>query len=152
MPGTGPGRTVVTQELLKKVAEASMKKELPEFKVGDTVNVAVRIVEGEKERVQVFTGTVIGRRGSGISETFTVRRIVNNEGVERIFPVHSPKVAGIEVVRRGRVRRAKLYYLRDRIGKATRLKELKRGPAASREDQAAAEQAEDDEVSSDQEA
>jgi len=108
-----------------------MKPEIPEFSIGDTVNVAVRIVEGEKERIQVFTGTVIARKGAGISETFTVRRIVNNQGVERIFPIHSPKVAGIEVVRSGKVRRAKLYYLRDRIGKATRLKEIKRlKPAA----------------------
>lgn len=131
-PAGRTGRSIVSQELLKKVAGRSMKKEVPEFHVGDTVNVSVRIVEGEKERIQVFTGTVIGRRGSGISETFTVRRIVNNEGVERIFPVHSPKVAGIEVVRRGKVRRAKLYYLRERIGKATRLKELKRSPRGSR--------------------
>jgi large subunit ribosomal protein L19 len=113
---------------MRKAVEASMKKEVPEFRIGDTVNVAVRIVEGDKERVQVFNGTVVGRRGSGISETFTVRRIVNNEGVERTFPIHSPKVSGVEVVRSGKVRRAKLYYLRDRVGKATRLKEVKRPP------------------------
>jgi len=118
----------VSQELLRKAAESSMKKEVPEFQVGDTVNVATRIVEGQKERVQVFTGTVIARRGSGVSETFTVRRIVNNEGVERIFPLHSPRIAGVEVVRCGKVRRAKLYYLRDRSGKATRLRERKQGP------------------------
>ena len=122
----------MSQELLRKAAESSMKPEIPEFSIGDTVNVAVRIVEGEKERVQLFTGTVIARRGAGISETFTVRRIVNNQGVERIFPIHSPKVAGVEVVRNGKVRRAKLYYLRDRIGKATRLKEIKRVKAAAR--------------------
>jgi large subunit ribosomal protein L19 len=116
----------VSQDILKKVAEASMKDNVPEFRVGDTVNVSVRIVEGEKERTQVFSGTVIGRKGSGVSETFTVRRIVNNQGVERVFPLHSPKVAGVEVVRSGRVRRAKLYYLRDRVGKATRLKDIKR--------------------------
>ena len=116
----------MSQELLNKAAEASRKTEPPKFKIGDTVRVSVRIIEGEKERVQIFMGTVIGRRGSGISETFTVRRIVNNEGVERIFPLHSPKIAGVEVVRSGKVRRAKLYYLRDRIGKATRLKEVKR--------------------------
>lgn len=113
---------------MRKAVEASMKNEIPDFRIGDTVNVAVRIIEGDKERVQVFNGTVIGRRGSGISETFTVRRIVNNEGVERTFPIHSPKVAGVEVVRSGKVRRAKLYYLRDRVGKATRLKEVKRPP------------------------
>ena len=112
---------------MKKAVQASMKKDIPSFSIGDTVNVAVRIVEGEKERTQVFSGTVIGRRGHGISENFTVRRIVNNEGVERTFPVHSPKVAGVEVVRSGRVRRAKLYYLRDRVGKSTRLKEIQKG-------------------------
>jgi large subunit ribosomal protein L19 len=117
----------VSQELLKKAAESSMKKDTPEFQIGDTVNVSVRIVEGEKERIQVFNGTVIARRGSGISETFTVRRIINNEGVERAFPIHSPKVSAIEVVSRGKARRAKLYYLRDRVGKATRLKERKTG-------------------------
>ena len=118
----------MTYELLKKAAQSSMKTEVPDFKIGDTVGVSVRIVEGEKERIQIFTGTVIARRGSGISETFTVRRIVNNQGVERIFPLHSPKVAGVEVIRSGKVRRAKLYFLRDRIGKATRLKEVKRKP------------------------
>jgi len=118
-------RKTVSQELLKKVAQASMKTAPPEFRIGDTVKVHCRIVEGDKERMQVFVGTVIARRGEGISETFTVRRIVNNEGVERVFPVHSPKVADIEVVRSGKVRRAKLYFLRDRVGKATRLKEVK---------------------------
>jgi large subunit ribosomal protein L19 len=116
----------VSQELINKAAASSMKSELPRFEIGDTVNVSVRIVEGEKERVQVFTGTVIGRQGGGVSETFTVRRIVNNQGVERIFPIHSPKVAGVEVVRSGKTRRAKLYFLRDRIGKATRLKEVRK--------------------------
>jgi large subunit ribosomal protein L19 len=122
----------VSQELLKKAAQGSMKTEVPDFRIGDTVDVSVRIIEGEKERVQVFTGTVIGRRGSGISETFTVRRMVNNQGVERIFPVHSPRVSGVEVVRGGKVRRAKLYFLRDRIGKATRLKDVKRKRAPAR--------------------
>ena len=118
----------MSQDILNKAAEASMKDKdnVPEFRVGDTVNVSVRIVEGEKERTQVFTGTVIGRKGTGIGETFTVRRIVNNQGIERVFPLHSPKVAGVEVVRSGKVRRAKLYYLRDRVGKATRLKDIKR--------------------------
>jgi large subunit ribosomal protein L19 len=114
-------------ELMKKAVASSMKKEVPVFHIGDTVNVHVRIVEGEKERVQVYSGTVIARRGQGIGESFTVRRIVNNEGVERIFPVHSPKIASIEIVRGGRVRRAKLYYLRDRVGKSTRLKEIQKG-------------------------
>jgi len=116
----------VSQELLRKAAASSMKAETPDFRIGDTVNVSVRIVEGEKERIQVFTGTVIARKGAGVRETFTVRRIVNNQGVERVFPIHSPKVAAVEVVRGGKARRAKLYYLRDRIGKSTRLKEVKR--------------------------
>lgn len=115
----------MSQELLKKAVADSIKADPPQFTVGDTVKVSVRIVEGDKERTQIFIGTVIGRKGSGVHETFTVRRIVNNEGVERVFPLHSPKVSGVEVVSRGKVRRAKLYYLRDRVGKATRLKELK---------------------------
>ena len=113
----------------KAVVEASIAafgKEAPDFKIGDTVTVSVRIVEGGKERVQAFTGVVIVRRGAGASETFTVRRIVNNEGVERVFPVNSPKIAGIQVIRGGQVRRAKLYFLRDRVGKQTRLKDLKK--------------------------
>ena len=116
----------MSQELLNKAVAASMKTEVPQFEIGDTVGVHCRIIEGDKERVQIFTGTVIARRGTGISETFIVRRIVNNEGVERTFPLHSPKVAEIDVVRHGKVRRAKLYFLRDRVGKATRLKEVKR--------------------------
>jgi large subunit ribosomal protein L19 len=116
----------VSNELLKIAAAGSMKTEVPEFKIGDTVNVSVRIVEGDRERIQVFSGVVIARRGGGVNETFTVRRIVNNEGVERIFPLHSPKVADVEVLRSGRTRRAKLFYLRDRTGKATRLKEIRK--------------------------
>ena len=118
----------MTQELLNKAAESSLKKELPEFRVGDAVKVSVRIVEGEKERVQTFAGTVIAMGGEGISRTFCVRRIVNGQGVERIFPMHSPKVSGVEVVRSGKTRRGKLYFLRDRVGKATRLKDIKRKP------------------------
>jgi len=118
----------VSQELINKAVASSMKSDIPDFHIGDTVDVSVRIVEGDKERVQVFTGTVIGRRGHGVSETITVRRIVNNEGVERVFPLHSPKVSDISVVRSGKVRRAKLYFLRDRVGKKTRLKEVKRKP------------------------
>ncbi len=116
----------MSQELINKATASSMKQDPPTFEIGDTVGIHCRIVEGEKERVQVFTGTVIGRRGGGISETFTVRRIVNGEGVERTFPLHSPRVGQIDVVRHGKVRRAKLYFLRDRVGKSTRLKEVKR--------------------------
>jgi large subunit ribosomal protein L19 len=112
---------------LIKVVEDSVKAEkLPDFRIGDTVTVYVRIVEGDKKRLQPYTGVVIARRGKGTGENFTVRRIVNNEGVERIFPLHSPKVAKLEIVRSGHVRRAKLYYLRDRVGKATRVKDKKR--------------------------
>jgi len=92
----------------------------------------VRIVEGEKERIQVFGGVVIAKRGGGIHETFTVRRIVNNEGVERVFPIHSPRVDSVEVIRSGKTRRAKLYFLRDRVGKATRLKEVRPPSKAQR--------------------
>ena len=115
----------MSMQLMEKAVAHSIKEKLPEFNVGDTVNVFVRIVEGQKERTQTFTGTVIARKGGGIAETFTVRRIVNNEGVERVFPLHSPKVSNVEVVRQGKVRRAKLYFLRDRVGKATRLKEIR---------------------------
>ena len=100
-----------------------MKKVVPRFNVGDTVDVLVKIVEGEKERIQVFNGTIIAKRGSGIRETFTVRRIVQGEGVERIFPLHSPKIVDIKVKKSGKVRRAKLYYMREKSGKATRMKE-----------------------------
>lgn len=115
----------MSMELMNKAVAAQMKKDVPEFTIGDTVDVSVRIIEGEKERVQVFSGVVTSRRGGGMSEMFTVRRIVNNEGVERTFPVNSPKVSSIQVVRGGKVRRAKLYYLRDRVGKATRLREVR---------------------------
>ena len=108
-----------------------MKTEVPEFEVGDTVSVHVNIAEGDKERIQKFTGTVIARKNGGIEETFTVRRIVNNNGIERIFPLHSPSVADVEVIRSGKKRRAKLYFLRDRIGKATRLKDVDRRPKSS---------------------
>jgi large subunit ribosomal protein L19 len=108
------------------VEAAYMAKERPEFHVGDTVDVGVRIIEGDKERIQVFTGVVIARRGGGVSETFTVRRIVAGEGVERTLPLHSPSIAFIRVARSGKVRRAKLTFLRKRVGKATRLTELRR--------------------------
>jgi large subunit ribosomal protein L19 len=111
--------------LIALVEGAAVKKEVPHFEIGDTVDVHVRILEGQKERTQIFSGVVIGRRGEGMREMFTVRRIVQSEGVERVFPLHSPKIAKIEVKRTGRVRRAKLYYLRKRVGKATRLRERK---------------------------
>jgi large subunit ribosomal protein L19 len=116
--------------LIALVEDAAARKELPSFEIGDTVDVHVRILEGSKERTQVFNGVVISRRGGGMREMFTVRRIVQGEGVERTFPLHSPKIARIEVKRTGRVRRAKLYYLRDRVGKATRLRERKGKPSA----------------------
>ena len=111
--------------LIALVEEAAAKKDVPKFEIGDTVDVHQRILEGQKERVQVFNGVVIARRGEGMRAMFTVRRIVQGEGVERQFPLHSPKIAKIEVKRTGKVRRAKLYYLRDRVGKATRLRERK---------------------------
>jgi len=111
------------QELIKHAEESSLREDPLVFDVGDTVDVHTRILEGDKERVQVFTGVVIARRGGGTRETFTVRRIVSGEGVERTFPVHSPKIAKLEVKRHGRSRRAKLFYLRDRVGKKTRLAE-----------------------------
>lgn len=118
-------------ELLDVIESGNHREEPLQFEIGDTVDVHCRIQEGNKERIQVFSGVVIARKGGGISETFTVRRIVAGEGVERIFPVHTPKIAKLEVKRHGRVRRAKLYYLRDRVGKATRLAErrAKKGEA-----------------------
>jgi large subunit ribosomal protein L19 len=112
-------------EFMELVEQGSMKADVPNFEVGDQVEVHQRILEGEKERVQIYAGVVIGRRGEGMREMFTVRRIVQGEGVERTFPVHSPKIAKVEVKRSGVVRRAKLYYLRGRVGKATRLRERK---------------------------
>jgi len=116
----------VNRELLKKAVAGSFKETLPSFRVGDTVNVSVRIVEGDKERTQVFRGVVIERSGRGVGANFTVRRIVNNEGVERTFPLHSPRLVEVKVVRSGRTRRAKLYYLRDRVGKSVRLRDTTR--------------------------
>ena len=110
-------------DALKIIAESSMKKELPSFSIGDTVKVGVRIREGKTERVQMFEGTVIAIKGSGISKTFTVRRVSYGVGVERVFPLHSANVDSVEVIRKGKVRRAKLYYLRDRVGKAAKVKE-----------------------------
>ena len=100
-----------------------MKKEVPQIEIGDTIKVDVNIREGQRERIQVFEGTVIAKKGSGISETFTVRRVSYGVGVERVFPIHSPNVKGVKLIRKGHVRRAKLYYLRDRVGKAAKLRE-----------------------------
>ena len=108
---------------LDQIESEYLRDNIPDFGAGDTVKVHVRVVEGGRERVQVFEGVVIARSGSGVRETFTVRKVAFGVGVERIFPVHAPIVAKIEVARRGDVRRAKLYYLRDRVGKATRIKE-----------------------------
>jgi large subunit ribosomal protein L19 len=117
--------------LLQLIEDGAVKKELPKFEVGDQVEVHQRILEGTKERTQVFAGVVISKKGSGVRECFTVRRIVQGEGVERVFPLHSPKIAKVEVKRTGKVRRAKLYYMRKLVGKATRLKERKPKPAKS---------------------
>jgi ribosomal protein L19, bacterial type len=110
-------------DAIKLIAQDSVKEEIPVFNIGDTVKVSVNIREGERERIQFFEGTVIAKKGSGVSETFTVRRLSYGIGVERVFPLHSPNVKAVTVVRAGRVRRAKLYYLRDRVGKAAKVKE-----------------------------
>ena len=104
-------------------AQDSLKAEKPSFEIGDTIRIGVKIREGERERIQEFEGTVIAKNGSGVSETFTVRRVSYGVGVERVFPIHSPNVADVKIIRRGKVRRAKLYYLRDRVGKASKVKE-----------------------------
>jgi large subunit ribosomal protein L19 len=111
------------EKLIQEVEQDYLKAEVPQFQIGDTVDVHTRILEGDKERTQIFTGTVIARSGSGSREMFTVRRIVAGEGVERKFPLHSPRIAQIDVKRSSVVRRAKLFFLRDRVGKAVRLKE-----------------------------
>ena len=116
----------MSHEIMNLVEQGSLKENPPEFEIGDTVDVHCLIHEGEKTRTQVFSGTVIGRSGGGAREMFTVRRIVAGEGVERKFPVHSPRIAKVEVKRSAVVRRATLYYLRDRVGKATRLRERRR--------------------------
>ena len=109
-------------DALKLISQESIKAEPPVFEIGDTVKVHVKIREGERERVQVFEGTVIALKGEGVTETVTIRKLSNGIGVERILPVHSPKIEKFEVIRKGKVRRAKLYYLRDRVGKAAKLK------------------------------
>lgn len=112
-------------DIMKMVEQDYIKQDVPSFRPGDTVRVHVKVVEGGRERTQIFEGTVIRRRGSGLNETFTVRRLSHGVGVERTFPVHSPRLDKIEVIRRGRVRRARLYYLRERVGKAARIRERK---------------------------
>jgi len=109
-------------DALKLIAQDSLKTEVPSFEVGDSVRVHVKIKEGDRERIQVFEGTVIAKKHGGVSETFTVRRVSHGCGVERVFPLHSPNVEKVEIIRQGRVRRAKLYYLRDRVGKAAKVK------------------------------
>jgi large subunit ribosomal protein L19 len=113
----------MSQQILELVEKSSLKEDPPKFAIGDTIDVHTKILEGDKERIQIFGGVVIARSGSGSREMFTVRRIVNNEGVERKFPLHSPRIAKIEVKRSGVVRRAKLYFLRGRVGKGVRLRQ-----------------------------
>lgn len=110
-------------DALKTMSDTCLKESVPEFNIGDTVRVEVRIREGNRSRLQAFEGTVIAKKGSGISETFTLRRVSYGVGVERVFPLHSPNLDSLKVVRRGKVRRSKLYYLRDRVGKAAKVKE-----------------------------
>lgn len=117
----------MTHPLIREIEKSQLKTDLPVLSVGDTVDVHVKIIEGAKERVQTFNGVILRKQGTGITETIMVRRIVANEGVERIFRVHSPKIVGIDVIRHGHVRRAKLYYLRDRVGKKRRLRDRRRG-------------------------
>jgi large subunit ribosomal protein L19 len=119
------GDELTMQQLIEEITKEQLRTDLPEFRPGDTVRVHVKVVEGTRERVQVYEGVVIKRRGGGISETFTVRKVSYGVGVERAFPVHTPKIAKLEVVRRGKVRRAKLYYLRELRGKAARIKEIR---------------------------
>ena len=116
-----------TQQLIESLNNDALKTDIPRFDVGDTINVHARIVEGDKERIQVFQGVLIARKGRGIDEMITVRRIVDDIGVERTWPINSPLIAKFEVVRRGDARRSKLYYLRDRVGKSRRLRDRRRG-------------------------
>lgn len=117
------------QQTIESLVSKQLKPEgeVPNFSVGDTINVHVRIIEGEKERIQVYQGVLIADKGRGVNRMITVRRIVANEGVERVFPLHSPRVAKIDIVRRGDARRSKLYFLRDRVGKSRRLRDQRRG-------------------------
>jgi len=115
------------QQIIESVVQDQIKTDLPRMDVGDTINVHTRIIEGDKERIQVYQGVLISRRGRGINEMITVRRIVDGQGVERIFPINSPRIAKFEIVRNGDARRAKLYFLRDRVGKSRRLRDRRRG-------------------------
>ncbi len=112
-------------DIIQAIDNEQKRDDIPEFQSGDTITVSVKVVEGTKERIQDFTGIVIAKSGGGIQENFTVRRISYGVGVERIFPLHSPRIAGVKVLRRGKVRRAKIYYLRTRTGKAARIKDRK---------------------------
>jgi large subunit ribosomal protein L19 len=125
----------MSQEVIKLVEQPYVKTEIPQFEIGDTVDVHTKILEGTKERIQIFTGTVIARNGSGAGQMFTVRRIVAGEGVERKFPLHSPRIDKVEVKRSGVVRRGKLYFLRDRVGKAVRLRERRRSTETAKASQ-----------------
>jgi len=116
--------------IIEELNKMHQKESVDTFKVGDTLDVHYRIVEGDKERIQIFNGTCIARKGSGINESFTVRRLVQGQGVERVFPLHSPRIEKVEIKRRGRAIRAKLYFLRERVGKATRLREEQRNKYA----------------------
>ena len=118
--GEGGG---IKMDILKSIESEQIRADIPNLEIGDYIKVHAKIIEGTRERIQVFEGTVIGKKGSGLKETFTVRRVSYGVGVERIFPVHSPRIDHIELVRKGVVRRAKLYYLRDRVGKAAKIKE-----------------------------
>ena len=120
-------------DYLKEIAKDSLKEEVPSFEIGDTIRVDVNIREDDRERIQAFEGTVIARKGSGVAETFTVRRVSYGVGVERVFPIHSPNVKGVKVVRKGHVRRAKLYYLRGKIGKKSRVKTRRTPRSAKKE-------------------
>lgn len=140
------------QKILESVVADQIKTDLPVITVGDTIDVHVRIIEGEKERIQIYQGVLIARKGRGINESITVRRIVANQGVERIFPLNSPRISKIEIVRRGDARRAKLYFLRERIGKSRRLRDQRRdisrlaGDSATRTEEIAATTASSDEA------
>ena len=113
-------------DALKLISNGCLKENPPQFAIGDTVRVSVRIKEGDRSRIQMFEGTVIARKHGGVQETFTVRRVAHGVGVERVFPIHSPIIENVEVIRKGRTRRGKLYYLRSRVGKAAKVKEAKR--------------------------
>ena len=113
----------MNMQLVQDITKKQLRNDIPDFKAGDTVKVYVKIKEGDKTRTQLFEGVCIAKKGGGISETFTVRRVSYGVGVERVFPIHSPNVKGVKLVRKGHVRRAKLYYLRDRVGKAAKLRE-----------------------------